>query len=114
MEYWKLPMHRNLNISHRMDQPVLLLWAERVLPVTISTILFPNQCWYHLVGTYNNGVWNLYVNGILEATDASQSQHITQDGSASVIALGRKGTASDYLNDIISQSMLVSSRGNLQ
>lgn len=55
-----------------------------------TTTLTPNPCWYNLITTYKNGVWKLYVNGILESSDFSQTKFILQDGT-SRIALGKKG-----------------------
>src|SRR5215471_8581430 len=58
--------------------------------------LMPNHCWYHIVFTYNNGRWNLFLNGLPEASDNSQTRFILHDGSSG-IALGRKGGApGDY------------------
>ncbi len=56
-----------------------------------STIFTTNPCWYNIIVTYKNGKWNLYVNGILEDQDLSQTKFILQDGPASKIALGKKG-----------------------
>jgi gliding motility-associated-like protein len=55
-----------------------------------TTTLTPNACWYNLVSTYKNGVWRLYVNGILESENTTQTRFILQDGS-SRIAFGKKG-----------------------
>lgn len=53
-----------------------------------------NSCWYHLAVTYKNGVWVLYLNGKIEAQDASQTKFILQDASVtSIVALGKKGGA---------------------
>lgn len=55
-----------------------------------TTLLNPNPCWYNLITTYKNGIWKLYVNGILESSDLSQTKFILQDGT-SKIAFGKKG-----------------------
>ncbi len=55
-----------------------------------STVFINSPCWYNIITTYKNGVWNLYVDGNLEATDASQTNFILQDG-ASRISFGKKG-----------------------
>ena len=56
-----------------------------------------NRCWYNIIQTYDNGKWNIYVNGILEASDLSRKKFILQDGAESKITIGRKGEASgDY------------------
>lgn len=56
-----------------------------------GTSVFSNSpCWYNIVTTYKNGVWNLYVDGRLESTDASQTHYILQDGY-SKIDFGKKG-----------------------
>lgn len=55
-----------------------------------STTFTPNPCWYNIIQTYKNGVWKMYVNGVLESSDATQSRYILQDGS-SRIAFGKKG-----------------------
>lgn len=61
-----------------------------------TTALQQNKCWYHLVVTYKNGIWHLYVNGKLEAQDLSQTKFITQDASVtSVVAIGKKGGAAN-------------------
>lgn len=63
-----------------------------------TTTLQKNSCWYHIVVTYKNGAWYLYVNGKVEAQELTQTKFITQDASVtSVIAFGKKGGANgDY------------------
>ncbi|MCU0323036.1 MAG: gliding motility-associated C-terminal domain-containing protein [Chitinophagaceae bacterium] len=63
-----------------------------------TTSLQLNSCWYHIVVTYKNGFWYLYINGKVEAQELTQTKLITQDGSVtSVIALGKKGSSNgDY------------------
>ena len=56
-----------------------------------STVFNNNPCWYNIVQTYMNGIWKLYVNGVLESQDLSQTKFILQDGSSSKIAFGKKG-----------------------
>jgi len=51
-----------------------------------------NPCWYNIIMTYKNGIWKMYVNGILVSQDLTQTKFILQDGS-SRIAFGRKGDA---------------------
>ena len=48
--------------------------------------------WYHVVGTYSNGNWAIYVNGNLGAAVDYPAGLITQ--SSGYEAIGRKGTAS--------------------
>ena len=55
-----------------------------------TTVLNPNPCWYNIISTYKNGVWKLYVNGILESSDLSQTKFILQDGSSRIV-FGKKG-----------------------
>ena len=55
-----------------------------------TTPLANSTCWRHLAVTYNNGAWNLYVDGALEAS--ANSGKITQ--STSALALGTKGQSS--------------------
>lgn len=55
-----------------------------------SGTLTPNPCWYNIISTYKNGVWKLYVNGVLESSDMSQTKFILKDGS-SRITFGKKG-----------------------
>ncbi|MBI5858604.1 MAG: gliding motility-associated C-terminal domain-containing protein [Sphingobacteriales bacterium] len=55
-----------------------------------TTTLINNPCWYNIVTTYKNGIWKLYVNGVLESSDLSQTKFILQDGF-SKIAFGKKG-----------------------
>lgn len=55
-----------------------------------TTSFVQNLCWYNIISTYNNGVWNLYVNGRLESSNTAQSNFILQDGF-SKIAFGKKG-----------------------
>ncbi len=60
-----------------------------------STTMVQNACWYHLAVTYNNGNWNLYLNGSLEAFDYTGTKKSLQSGGG--IALGKKGEANgDY------------------
>src|SRR5262249_37665970 len=59
--------------------------------------------WYHVVGTYNNRAWALYVNGSLEAQTSGVS--ITQ--SSRGLALGQKGDQGfDYLNGLIDEAAI--------
>lgn len=61
-----------------------------------QSTLDPDRCWYHLVFTYSNGKWNLYINGQPAASDNSQTKFILHLDSC-VIALGRKGgSPADY------------------
>ncbi|MBI5372031.1 MAG: gliding motility-associated C-terminal domain-containing protein [Sphingobacteriales bacterium] len=55
-----------------------------------TTSFVQNLCWYNITTTYNNGIWNLYVNGQLESSNNSQTKFILQDGF-SRIAFGKKG-----------------------
>lgn len=55
-----------------------------------TTSFVQNLCWYNIISTYNNGVWNLYVNGRLESSNTAQTNFILQDGF-SKIAFGKKG-----------------------
>jgi gliding motility-associated-like protein len=60
-----------------------------------TTTMTALGCWYHILVTYNNGIWKLYVNGILEAQDNSGTKFITQ--SSGGISIGKKGDANgDY------------------
>jgi len=59
--------------------------------VTSITVATPGS-WYHVAVTYNNGVWNLYVNGDVEAS--ASGTYITQ--STSGLAIGRKGESIPY------------------
>ena len=49
-----------------------------------SSITLSNNIWYHLVGTYNSGTINLYVNGI-----SSGSGNYTYSASSENLILGR-------------------------
>jgi len=62
------------------------------LHIVTSTTVVTLGNWYHAAVTYNNGVWNLYVNGNLEAT--ASGTYITQ--SAGGLAIGRKGESIPY------------------
>lgn len=57
-----------------------------------TTLLVDNPCWYNLIVTYKNGMWKLYVNGVLESSDLSQTRFITQDVDTR-ISFGKKGLA---------------------
>ncbi|MBS1511614.1 MAG: gliding motility-associated C-terminal domain-containing protein [Bacteroidetes bacterium] len=71
-------------------------WASNNFLIGTTT-MGTNQCWYNLTFTYKNGIWKIYVNGILENQDLTQTKFIIQDGPASKIALGKKGESSgDY------------------
>ncbi len=62
-----------------------------------TTTMVQNACWYHLAVTYDNGNWNLYLNGKLEAWDYSMTKKILQ--STGGISLGKKGEADgDFFN----------------
>ena len=62
-----------------------------------NTVFTGTACWYNIIVTYKNGIWKLYVNGVLEASDLSQTKFILQDGPASKINFGKKGDANgDY------------------
>ncbi len=62
-----------------------------------TTTMIQNACWYHLAVTYDNGNWNLYLNGKLEAWDYSMTKKILQSGGG--ISLGKKGEADgDFYN----------------
>jgi gliding motility-associated-like protein len=58
-----------------------------------STTVFQNSpCWYHVVWSYDNGRWYIYVDGKLESSDVSQKEFILQDGSSKLV-MGKKGEA---------------------
>ncbi len=59
--------------------------------LTGSTVFTGIPCWYNIVATYKNGTWKLFVNGVLESSDLSQTKFILQDGPASKINFGKKG-----------------------
>lgn len=60
-----------------------------------STLSNP-QCWYHLLQTYENGRWNMYVNGVLESSNLTQTRFILQDGYSKIF-FGKKGDSDgDY------------------
>ena len=56
-----------------------------------TTTMTALSCWYHVVVTYNNAIWRLYVNGVLEAQDNSGTKSITQ--STGGLCFGKKGEA---------------------
>ena len=53
----------------------------------LSTTVAQSGVWYHVAVTYQNGNWNMYVNGVLE----SQSTGIFITQSSGALAIGRKG-----------------------
>lgn len=57
-----------------------------------STSFIQNLCWYNIISTYDNGVWNLYVNGQLEDNNSNRTNFILQDGSSRIV-FGKKGEA---------------------
>lgn len=60
-----------------------------------STVLTHNACWYHVAVVYDNGSWDLYINGKLDVTNHSQTKFILQ--STGALAMGKKGEANgDY------------------
>ena len=60
-----------------------------------SELINEATCWKHLAGTYNNGIWKIYVDGVLDAADLSSTKFIT--ASSSAISMGKKGEADgDY------------------
>lgn len=78
-----------------------------------TTTLTSTSCWYHIVQTYDNGKWNMYVNGVLESSDLSQTRFILQDAFSKIV-FGRKGESDgDYykgkMDDIRIYNRVVSS-----
>jgi len=68
----------------------LMSGAGQTGHVLFSNSLIPiGQCWTHLVTTYNNGVWRIYVNGVMEGEDLTQTNLITTSNSG--LAIGKKG-----------------------
>ena len=62
--------------------------------------LINNGCWSHVVSTYDNGNWKTYINGVLEASDLSQTRFITQ--STGGMAIGKKGDSNgDFFDGAI-------------
>ncbi|MFM2230687.1 MAG: hypothetical protein RL607_1945 [Bacteroidota bacterium] len=65
-----------------------------------SSDLFLINNWYHIVGKFDNGVWLLYVNGILKATNNTA---IVNPDSNTPITVGSSGNFQGYygkLDDI--------------
>jgi gliding motility-associated-like protein len=63
-----------------------------------TTTFVQNLCWYNIISTYNNGIWNLYVNGQLESSNTTQSNLILQDGFSRIF-FGKKGESfGDWFN----------------
>jgi gliding motility-associated-like protein len=61
-----------------------------------ATTLSSTKCWYNIVQTYDNGNWNMYVNGVLESSDLTQTRFILQDGFSKIF-FGKKGESDgDY------------------
>lgn len=61
-----------------------------------TTTLTSTTCWYNIVQTYDNGKWNMYVNGVLESSDITQTRFILQDGFSKIV-FGKKGESDgDY------------------
>jgi gliding motility-associated-like protein len=91
----KAPLHSDFTLSqwnygsYMFDYKAMGGYAYNHILNSTTTLTF-NPCWYNLITTYKNGVWKLYVNGILESSDFSQTKFILQDGT-SRIALGKKG-----------------------
>lgn len=86
------PQNANWNYGLYMllDKAMSGYTANNFLNSTTSLQL--NSCWYHIVVTYKNGFWYLYINGKVEAQELTQTKLITQDASVtSVIAFGKKG-----------------------
>lgn len=72
--------------------PGWVLLSDATLPI--------EQCWSHYVFTYNNGIWKIYLNGVLEDQDLTQSSFITQ--STGGLAIGKKGDSNgDFFNGSI-------------
>jgi gliding motility-associated-like protein len=55
-----------------------------------NTVFTSTQCWYNIIVTYKDGIWKLYVNGSLEASDFSQTHFILRDGTSKIV-FGKKG-----------------------
>src|SRR5258705_4245534 len=91
----KAPLHPDFTLS--LWNYGIYLWNYNAMSgyaynhvLNGTTTFTSTQCWYNVITTYKNGIWKLYVNGILESSDLSQTKFILQDGS-SKIAFGKKG-----------------------
>jgi hypothetical protein len=58
-----------------------------------SSDLFLINNWYHIVGKFDNGVWSIYVNGILKATNNTA---IVNPDSNTPITIGSSGNFQGY------------------
>ncbi len=98
----KSPFHADFNQSNWNYGTYALnykaMGGYAINSVVVGTTVFTGTpCWYNIVVTYKNGIWRMYVNGVLEASDLSQTKFILQDGPASKINFGKKGDANgDY------------------
>lgn len=82
--------------SYLLNDKFMTGYSNTNFLVSNTSITF-NQCWYNYVFTYNDGIWKMYINGVLEKSETSQNYRILQDGANSKIGIGRKGEASgDY------------------
>lgn len=57
-----------------------------------TTVMQNSPCWYHVIWSYSNGNWYLYVNGKLGSSSLSGSKKILQDGNSKLV-IGKKGEA---------------------
>lgn len=82
--------------SYLLNDKFMTGYSNTNFLISNTSITF-NQCWYNYVITYNDGIWKMYINGVLEKSETSQNYRILQDGANSKIGIGRKGEASgDY------------------
>lgn len=84
--------------TYLLNGDVLMTGAGQTGHVITSNNRVPTQqCWTHIVATYNNGIWRLYINGDIEGEDLSGTRLITSSNSG--ISIGKKGEANgDYFN----------------
>ncbi len=73
-------------------------------PVCGSTVI-ANDTWYHVAATYNGSTWNLYLNGVLEATLAVgqpvRSDSIQHAGLG--VAMNSTGAASGHFDGVMDE-----------
>jgi len=74
-------------------------------PVCGTTVI-SNNIWYHIAATYDGSTWNLYLNGMPEATlnvgQPVRSDSIQHAGLG--VALNSSGTASGHLDGVLDEA----------
>jgi hypothetical protein len=88
------------NFYARYDQIQLDYFGNVIIQANVSV---PQNSWNHVVFTRasSSGAWRIFLNGVLQAYNATGSQNLLQTGAAQLInSLNGSTTASGYITDL--------------